>query len=266
MNSFRAVFRALEYEGERQRKVISQGGRLAQETRGWVEPEGKTVSQRSKEFAHDYRYFPEPDLPPITPSPEWIEHVRSMLPELPEDRLSRFVSQYGLPIYDANLLTENRGTADYYELLVRSDTGVSPKEISNWLVGATASILNTSGCDIIEFGRRVSPQNFTALVRLVSKAVVNAGTGKVVLEEMFNSGKAAQAIINEKGLGQISDTSELETAALQVIRDNPQAVSDFKAGKAQAVKFMVGQLMRLSKGRANPNMASEIITRKLGEL
>ena len=266
MNSFRAVFRALEYEGERQRKVLSQGGRLAQETRGWVEPEGKTVSQRSKEFAHDYRYFPEPDLPPITPSSEWVERVRTMLPELPEARLNRFVSEYALPVYDANLLTESRETADYYELLVRSDPEVSPKEVSNWLVGAAAGILNTSGCDIIEFGRRVSPQNFTALVRLVSKAVVNAGTGKVVLEEMFNSGRAAQAIINEKGLGQISDTSELETAALQVIRDNPQAVSDFKAGKAQAVKFMVGQLMRLSKGRANPNMASEIITRKLGEL
>ncbi len=266
MNSFRAVFRALEYEGERQRKVLSQGGRLAQETRGWVEPEGKTVSQRSKEFAHDYRYFPEPDLPPITPSSAWVENVRAMLPELPEVRLDRFVSQYGLPVYDADLLTENRETADYYELLVLSDPEVSPKEISNWLVGAAAGILNTSGCDIIEFGRRVNPQNFTALVKLVSKAVVNAGTGKVVLEEMFNSGHAAHTIIEEKGLGQISDTSELETAALQVIRDNPQAVADFKAGKAQAVKFMVGQLMRLSKGRANPNMASEIITRKLGEL
>jgi aspartyl-tRNA(Asn)/glutamyl-tRNA(Gln) amidotransferase subunit B len=266
MNSFRAVFRALEYEGERQRKVLSQGGRLPQETRGWVEPEGKTVSQRSKEFAHDYRYFPEPDLPPITPSPEWIERVRAMLPELPETRLNRFVSQYGLPVYDANLLTENRDTADYYELLVRSGPEISPKEISNWLVGATAGILNTSGCDIIEFGRRVSPQNFTSLVKLVSKAVINAGTGKVVLEEMFNSGKAAQAIIDEKGLAQISNTSELETAAAQVIKENPQAVADFKAGKAQAVKFMVGQLMRLSKGRANPNMASEIITRKLGEL
>ncbi len=266
MNSFRAVFRALEYEGERQRKVLSQGGRLAQETRGWVEPEGKTVSQRSKEFAHDYRYFPEPDLPPITPSSAWVENVRAMLPELPEARFNRFISQFGLPVYDANLLTENRETAEYYELLVSSDPEVSPKEISNWLVGAAAGILNTSGCDIIDFGKRVNPQNFTALVKLVSKAVINAGTGKVVLEEMFDSGKTAQTIINEKGLGQISDTSELETAAFEVIRDNPQAVADFKAGKAQAVKFMVGQLMRLSKGRANPNMASEIITRKLGEL
>ena len=266
MNSFRAVFRALEYEATRQRKVLSQGGKLAQETRGWVESEGKTVSQRSKEFAHDYRYFPEPDLPPIMPSAEWVEEVREKLPELPEARMVRFMAQYGLPAYDANLLTESRDMADYYESLVRAAPELSPKEMANWLVGPAAGILNTSNCDIIEFGRRVSPQNFTELMRLVGKAVINAGTAKGVLEEMFAGGKPAQAIIDEKGLAQISDTDTLEAAAAQVIKDNPQAVADFKAGKAQAVKFMVGQLMRLSKGRANPNMAAEIITRKLGEL
>jgi len=266
MNSFRAVFRALEYEAERQRKVLSEGGRLPQETRGWVEPEGKTVSQRSKEFAHDYRYFPEPDLPPLMPSAEWIAEVRAQLPELPEARMSRFMAQYGLSVYDANLLTESRESADYYESLIKSAPELPAKDLSNWLVGAAAGILNTSGCDIIEFGRRVSPGSFTELVRLVGKSVINAGTGKSVLEDMFASGKTARAIIDEKGLAQISDTSEIEAAALQVIRDNPQAVADYKAGKAQAVKFMVGQLMRLSKGRANPNMAAEIITRKLGEL
>jgi aspartyl-tRNA(Asn)/glutamyl-tRNA(Gln) amidotransferase subunit B len=266
MNSFRAVFRALEYEGDRQRKVLAQGGHIPQETRGWVEPEGKTVSQRSKEFAHDYRYFPEPDLPPLMPSAAWVEEVRAKLPELPEARMSRFVSEYGLPLYDANLLTESRDNADYYESLIKAAPELAPKELSNWLVGAAAGILNTSGCDIIEFGRRVSPSNFAELVRLVGKSVVNGGTGKSVLEEMFATGKTAQVIISEKGLAQISDTAEIETAALQVIKDNPQAVADYKAGKAQAVKFMVGQLMRLSKGRANPNMATEIITRKLGEM
>ena len=266
MNSFRAVFRALEYEGERQRKVLSEGGRLPQETRGWVEPEGKTISQRSKEFAHDYRYFPEPDLPPLMPSKEWVAAVRAKLPELPEARMNRFTSQYGLPAYDANLLTESRESADYYESLVKTAPELAPKELSNWLVGPAAGILNTSGCDIIEFGKRVPPDRFVELVRLVGKAVINSGTGKSVLEEMFASGKAAQAIISEKGLAQISDASELEAVALQVIKDNPQAVTDYKAGKAQAVKFMVGQLMRLSKGRANPNMAAEIITRKLGEV
>ncbi|RJO62386.1 MAG: Asp-tRNA(Asn)/Glu-tRNA(Gln) amidotransferase subunit GatB [Dehalococcoidia bacterium] len=266
MNSFRAVFKALEYEGERQRKVLSQGGRLAQETRGWVEAEGKTVSQRSKEFAHDYRYFPEPDLPPVMPSKEWIEEVRSRLPELPEARMSRFMSNFGLPAYDANLLTESADMADYYESLVYAAPDLSPKEMANWLVGPAAGILNTSGCDIIEFSSRVSPDAFAELVGLVGKAVINAGTAKSVLEEMFASGKTAQSIIDEKGLAQISDMGALEAAAEQVIKDNPQAVADYKAGKAQAVKFMVGQLMRLSKGRANPNMAAEIITRKLGEV
>jgi aspartyl-tRNA(Asn)/glutamyl-tRNA(Gln) amidotransferase subunit B len=266
MNSFRAVFKALEFEAARQRKVLAEGGHIPQETRGWVEPEGKTVSQRSKEFAHDYRYFPEPDLPPLMPSKEWVEKVRAKLPELPEARMSRFMSQYGLPAYDAGLLTESRDMADYYESLVKAAPDLPPKELSNWLAGPAAGILNTSNCDIIELGRRVSPQNFTGLVRLVGKSVINSGTGKSVLEEMFSSGKTAQAIIDEKGLVQISDTGALEAAAAQVIKDNPQAVADFKAGKAQAVKFMVGQLMRLSKGRANPNMAAEIITRKLGEM
>jgi aspartyl-tRNA(Asn)/glutamyl-tRNA(Gln) amidotransferase subunit B len=266
MNSFRAVFRALEYEAVRQRKVLAEGGHIPQETRGWVEPEGKTVSQRSKEFAHDYRYFPEPDLPPLMPSKEWVEEVRAKLPELPEARMARFMSQYGLPAYDANLLTESRDMADYYESLVKSAPDLPPKELSNWLAGPAAGILNTSNCDIIEFGQRVSPANFTGLVGLVGKSAINAGTGKSVLEEMFVSGKTAQAVIDEQGLAQISDTGELEAAAAQVLKDNPQAVADFKAGKAQAVKFMVGQLMRLSKGRANPVLAAEIITRKLGEV
>jgi aspartyl-tRNA(Asn)/glutamyl-tRNA(Gln) amidotransferase subunit B len=266
MNSFRAVFRALEYEAERQRNVLSSGGRLPQETRGWVEAENKTVSQRSKEFAHDYRYFPEPDLPPMIPSVEWIAEVRARLPELPEDRLTRFMSQYGLPIYDSSLLTGSREMADYYESLVTSAPELSPKELSNWLLGPVAGILNTANCDIIEFGGRISPQNFTELVKLVDRSIINSGTGKVVLEEMFASSRVAQDIIDEKGLAQISDISALENVAVQVIKDNPQAVADFKAGKAQAVKFMVGQLMRFSKGRANPNMATEIITRKLGEM
>jgi aspartyl-tRNA(Asn)/glutamyl-tRNA(Gln) amidotransferase subunit B len=231
-----------------------------------VEAENKTVSQRSKEFAHDYRYFPEPDLPPMIPSVEWIAEVRARLPELPEDRLTRFMSQYGLPIYDSSLLTGSREMADYYESLVTFAPELSPKELSNWLLGPVAGILNTANCDIIEFGGRISPQNFTELVKLVDRSIINSGTGKVVLEEMFASSRVAQDIIDEKGLAQISDISALENVAVQVIKDNPQAVADFKAGKAQAVKFMVGQLMRFSKGRANPNMATEIITRKLGEM
>jgi len=266
MNSFRAVFRALEYEEKRQRKVMAEGGRIAQETRGWVEAEGKTVSQRSKEFAHDYRYFPEPDLPPLTPSREWVEEVRNKLPELPEARMTRFIAQYGLPAYDANLLTESRDTADYYEELVKTAPDLSPKELANWVVGPCAGILNSTNCDIIEFARCVPPTSCAELVRLVDKAVINSGTAKAVLDEMFATSKTAQAIVEEQGLAQISDSVELESVAAGVIENNPQAVADYRAGKAQAVKFLVGQMMRDSKGRANPNIAAEIITRKLGEI
>ncbi|MCL2141170.1 MAG: Asp-tRNA(Asn)/Glu-tRNA(Gln) amidotransferase subunit GatB [Dehalococcoidia bacterium] len=265
MNSFRAVFRALEYEADRQRKVLVRGEHIVQETRGWVEEEGKTVSQRSKEFAHDYRYFPEPDLPLLILSKEWVEEIRISLPELPEARMQRFTQQYNLSDYDSNLLTESRETADYFEKTLAQTPSLSPKEIANWLLGPVGSILNTSGCAIIEFAERIPPISLGQLVDMVCKNVVNSGTGKTVLEEMFASGKAPKVIIDEKGLAQISDTSALEEVVSQVIRENPQAIADYKAGKAQAIKFLVGQLMRLSKGRANPNMALEIITRQLEE-
>lgn len=265
MNSFRAVFRALEYEAARQRKALSDGEEIIQETRGWVEPEGKTVSQRSKEFAHDYRYFPEPDLPPLSPPQEWVNEIRAKLPELPEARTQRFVSQYHLPVYDANLLTESRDIADYYEEVTKATPELLPKDLANWLVGPATSILNISGCDIIEFRKRVPPANFGQLVGMVGQSIINTGIGKSVLEDMFTTGKMPQEIISEKGLAQISDTSALEAIACQVVQENPQAVADYKAGKSQALKFMVGQLMRLSKGRANPNVASEIIIRQMGE-
>jgi aspartyl-tRNA(Asn)/glutamyl-tRNA(Gln) amidotransferase subunit B len=265
MNSFRAVFRALEYEAVRQREALAKGEKLTQETRGWVEAEGKTVSQRSKEFAHDYRYFPDPDLPPLMPSKEWVDEIRSKLPELPEARMQRLMTQYNLQAYDANLLTESRDIADYYEEMIKAAPQLSPKDLANWLTGAATSILNNSGCDIIEFTKHVSPASFVQLISLVDQAIINSGTAKSVLDEMFATGKAPQTIIDEKGLAQISDTSALESIARQVIQENPQAVADYKTGKAQALKFMVGQLMRLSKGRANPNMATEIITRQLGE-
>jgi len=265
MNSFRAVFRALEYEAARQRQALSDGENILQETRGWVEPEGKTVSQRSKEFAHDYRYFPEPDLPPLSPSQEWVNEIRAKLPELPEARTQRFIVQYHLPVYDANLLTESRDIADYFEDVTKAVPELLPKDLANWLVGPATSILNTSRCDIIEFRKRVPPANFGRLVVMVGQSIINSGIGKNVLEDMFTTGKIPQEIISEKGLAQISDTSALETIACQVVQDNPQAVADYKAGKSQALKFMVGQLMRLSKGRANPNVASEIIIRQMGE-
>jgi aspartyl-tRNA(Asn)/glutamyl-tRNA(Gln) amidotransferase subunit B len=264
MNSFRAVFRALEYEAERQRRVVAEGGRIVQETRGWLEAEGKTLSQRSKEFAHDYRYFPEPDLPPLTPDAAWVEEIKASLPELPEARFNRLMSQYSLPAYDAELLTASRDMADYYEAVTA--IGALPKEASNWLLGAASGIMNNGGVDIAAFSQQVSPARLAELIGLVGQEVINANTGKAVLDEMYATGGAAGDIIKAKGLAQISDSGELERVVEDVIDDNAQAVADFKAGKSQSLKFMVGQVMRLTKGRASPAVATELLTKKLGEL
>jgi len=264
MNSFKAVYRALEYEAKRQRRVVAEGRTLTQETRGWVEEKGKTVSQRSKEYAHDYRYFPEPDLPPLVLSREWVEEIRSKLPELPEARRDRFIAEYGLPMYDANLLTSSKEMADYFEDCVRHNKELSPKEVSNWLLGETSRIINATDTDINEFRKRVDPEQLCRLI-LDTHSVINAATAKSVLEEMFNTGKDAAEIIKERELSQISDASEIEAEVIAVINSNNQAVADYRAGKEQALKFLVGQVMKATRGRANPKLVNEILKKKLEE-
>jgi aspartyl-tRNA(Asn)/glutamyl-tRNA(Gln) amidotransferase subunit B len=269
MNSFRAVYRAMEYEAARQRKAMETGERLVQETRGWVDEEGKTVSQRSKEFAHDYRYFPEPDLPPLFVSRRWVDEVRARLPELPEERRDRFVNEYALPPYDANLLTASRQMADYFEACVSTGkpaglplTGRA-KMLSNWLLGDFSRLLNATNTDISH--TRVSPPQVCELLDLMHRGSITGPAAKQVWEEMFSTGKSASEIVAQKGLTQISDTSELEKAIDSVLAENPQAVKDYRDGKETAVKFLVGQLMRLTKGRANPQVATQLLKRKLGE-
>jgi len=271
MNSFRAVYGALEYEARRQRKAVEEGKRLIQETRGWVEEKGKTVSQRSKEYAHDYRYFPEPDLPPLVISQEWVEQIKSKLPELPEARRDRFIADYGLSLYDANLLTATKEMADYFEDSTKTKQykslppDTAAKEISNWLLGEVSHILNTNNVDITDFTKKVSPGRLVGLLVLESQRVVNAPVAKSVLGEMYTTSKEASDIIQEKGLGQISDTGEVEEIITQVINDNPQPVADFRKGKEQALKFLVGQVMKATRGRANPQLANELLKKKLGE-
>ena len=267
MNSFKAVYRALEYEASRQRKVVAEGKRLVQETRGWVEEEGKTVSQRSKEYAHDYRYFPEPDLPPLTLSREWVEEIRSKLPELPEARRDRFVAEYRLPLYDANLLTSSRAMADYFEETYqesqRANTKISAKVISNWLLGEFSRLLNATNTEISD--AKVKPEQLCQLFDLVQKGGISGPSAKAVFEEMFDTGGNATDIIAQRGLSQISDAEELEKDIITVIKSNNQAVADYKAGKAAALKFLVGQVMRATKGRANPQVVTGLLKRKLEE-
>jgi len=270
MNSFKAVYLALEYEAQRQRKRADEGKKLPQETRGWVEAKGITVAQRSKEYAHDYRYFPEPDLPPLVLKPEWVEEIRGRLPELPEARRDRFITEYKLPPYDAKELTKSKAMADYFEDFIK--TG-EPRALplteraklgSNWILGEVSRIVNTKNIDINGFRERVSPNQFCELI-VYAQDVVNTATAKFVVEEMFNSARSAQEIIDEKGLTQISDSGQLEETVLNVINSNPKAVADYKAGKQQSVKFLMGQVMRATGGRANPKLVVELLEKKLEE-
>ncbi len=269
MNSFRAVFRALDFEAARQRKLAAEGKRPAQETRGWDDEKGRTVSQRSKEYAHDYRYFPEPDLPPLELSRKQVEEIKAALPEMPEARRDRFVAELGLPVYDASLLTGSKALADYFEDCLRTadyrkldDRGA--KEVSNWLLGETSRILNAAGTDIEEFRRKVPPERLTKLI-LYSRGKVSMASAKSVLEGMYKTGRDPDAIISQQGLGQISDDRALENEVVAAIGKNPQAVADYRAGKDAALKFLVGQVMRTTRGRANPQVVTELLKRKLEE-
>ena len=265
MNSFRAVFRALEYEVKRQTRAIETGEKVVQETRGWVEENGETVSQRSKEFAHDYRYFPEPDLLPLNITRTWVAETGAKLPELPEARRDRFVTEYGLSLYDANLLTSSKEMADYFENLCQDNKTIPAKTVSNWLLGTVSAILNTNNIDMSEFADQVSTERVAELLLTESQGVVSTATAKSILEEMYKTGKSSSEIIAVQGLTQISDTGELEKIAAQVIQVNAPAVADYKAGKAQSLTFLVGQVMRMTQGRANPRVVTEVLKKKLEE-
>ena len=269
LNSFKAVYLALEYEAQRQKKLIDQGGVTVQETRGWLDEKGVTVVQRSKEYAHDYRYFPEPDLPPLTISREWVEQVRSLIPELPEACRDRFVEQYGMSLYDANLLVTTKEMADLFEKTVtiiklsESDFRKQAKLVANWLLGDFSKLLNATGTDISR--TRITSRSLADLMMLISKGSISGPTAKAVFEEMFNTGNAPTDIVVKKGLSQISDTSEIEQVVAKVISDNPSAIADYRAGKQQAVNFLLGQTIKATKGRASPQVARKAIMDKLEE-
>ena len=270
MNSLRAVFMALNHEQERQKRVLDSGERVIQETRGWSEERSATYSQRSKEEAHDYRYFPEPDLPPLLIEESWIEELRINLPELATNRLARFTDQYGLPEYDARLLTNSKGMADYYEQATRlratdSDNGQKfAKNVSNWILGDLSRLLNLEDRLIDE--SPVSPESLVELIDLVDKDTVSVSMAKMVLEEAFESGGSPAQIVQEKGYTQISDSSAVDEAVGQAIDANPQAVADYMGGKETAAKFLVGQVMKITKGQAKPDLVNELVVVALEKL
>jgi aspartyl-tRNA(Asn)/glutamyl-tRNA(Gln) amidotransferase subunit B len=262
MNSFKAVYQALEYEAKRQIKMLEENGELVQETRGWVEEKGVTVPQRAKEYADDYRYFPEPDLPPLILDRAWIEELRAKLPELPDARRSRFITQYNLPQYDATLLINSKAMADYFETCVQLMGINKAKMISNWLLGDFSRMLNATNMEVENV--RITPKQLVELLNLWDTGTITGPVAKAVLEEMFLSGKGAKEIIEEKGLAQITDITTIREAVKQVLANNSAAVSDYLSGKQQALTFITGQVMKATKGRANPNVVKQIIIEELG--
>tara|TARA_Y100000588_G_scaffold13600_2_gene14662 strand:+ start:518 stop:2005 length:1488 start_codon:yes stop_codon:yes gene_type:complete len=267
MNSLRSVYRALEYETVRQIEVVENGDRVVQETRGWSEERGVTVSQRTKENAHDYRYFPEPDLPPISIELAWQERVKEAVPELPSDKRNRFMSEYGLLEYDANILTTSQLTAGFFEEAInqrntKSDqVQVKAKSIANWMIGDLFGLLNGAGIGI--YDSKVSPTLLREFTDMVEVGTIRGPAAKTVLEQMFQTGQKPSQIADEQGLTQIEDDGLLESAVKKVIGDNPQAVQDYLGGKETAIRFLLGQVMKETRGRANPGSVTEFLINHL---
>jgi len=259
MNSFKALQKALTYEVERQIEVVEDGGRIIQETRTWDEGKGVTLSMRSKEYAHDYRYLPDPDLVPMVIDREWVDEIKRSLPELPDDRKERYVGEFGLPAYDAMVLTNTKELADYFEACV--STYSNPKTVSNWVMGDLSRLLNANNTDITDCP--IKPEQLAAMLQLLEKGTISGKIAKTVFEEMFASGKDAETIVKEKGLVQISDEGAIAAIVDEVIANNQKSVEDFRAGKDRALGFLVGQVMKASRGKANPEMVNKLLKERL---
>ncbi len=259
LNSFKAVQKGLEYETARQADVLGEGGRVIQETRTWDDACGVTVSLRSKEEAHDYRYFPEPDLVPIVVDPAWVEDIRRHLPELPDARQGRLMKDYGLSAYEAGVITAGRAMAEYFDATVAA--GADAKAAANWLMGELSRQLNAAGKELEDCP--VAPGQLAGLIGLQAQGTVSGKLAKTVFEAMWASGKDAAAIVKEQGLVQISDAGAIEAVVDKVIAANPQSVDDFKAGKERAIGFLVGQVMKETKGRANPELVNKLLRERM---
>jgi aspartyl-tRNA(Asn)/glutamyl-tRNA(Gln) amidotransferase subunit B len=259
MNSFRYLEKALEFEIERQIGVVESGGRVMQETRLWDSSSGTTHSMRSKEEAHDYRYFPEPDLPPLIVDESRIARVRETMPELPEARRRRFVREYGIPEYDAGVLTQSAELADYFEAV--AGTSGAPKAASNWVMGELLRTIKERGVAVAEVP--LKPAALGGLIRLVEAATISSSIAKDVFAKMFDSGRAADEIVAADGLAQIGDEGALAAIIREVVGKNGDAVAQYRAGKSQTFGFLVGQVMKASGGKANPKLANQLLKKEL---
>lgn len=259
LNSFRALERAIEFEAKRQMEAIEDGEVIIQETRTWDEEKQVTRSMRSKEEAHDYRYFPEPDLPPLEINRDWVERIKSQMPELPAEAQQRLVEQYGLPEYDASILTLTPENLQFFDQCCLEYPDA--KIISNWMMGDFSRLLNQSGQEIGE--SLIKPGHLVKMLQAVDEGTISGKMAKMIFEEMFASGKDAAAIIMEKGLAQISDEGALLPLIEEIIQANPKVVDDFRNGKEKAFGFFIGQIMKATKGQANPALVNQLLKDKL---
>ncbi|WP_219838767.1 Asp-tRNA(Asn)/Glu-tRNA(Gln) amidotransferase subunit GatB [Paenibacillus sp. R14(2021)] len=261
MNSFRGVQRGLEYEEMRQADVLDSGGKVVQETRRWDESQGKTFTMRSKEEAHDYRYFPDPDLVQIHIDDEWKARVRASIPELPDARKARYSEDFGLPSYDAEVITSSKKLADFFEESLNYTKDA--KAVSNWIMGDLLGYLNAGGLELDDI--KLTGQGLGEMIGLMEKGTISSKIAKTVFKEMLESGKSPQQIVEEQGLVQISDEGAIAEVVDRIVSGNPQSVEDFKAGKEKAIGFLVGQVMKETKGKANPALVNKLLVARLNQ-
>ncbi len=263
MNSFKAVEKALEYEIRRQEQVLSEGGRVVQETLHWDADREVTRSMRSKEHAHDYRYFPDPDLLPLVIDESWIQEISENMPELPEARKNRFMADYSLPNYDAELLTSRKDIADYYEAAVKVHS--NPKAISNWIVGDLFRVIKERKLDerLRITSWPVRAEHMGEMVRMIDQGKISGKIAKTLFEEMLDKQVSPEKLVKEKGLEQVTDLGSIEKDVDQVLAAHSQQVADYRAGKDKVFGFLVGQVMKATKGKANPKIVNEILQNKL---
>lgn len=261
MNSLSGVQSGIEYEALRQAELLEDGGKVVQETRTWDEGKSITLSMRKKEQENDYRYFPEPDLMPMIVPAQEIEEIRKSLPELPDAKMARFTGEYGLSLEDAATLTSLRETANYLDAAVTA--GADPKTASNWMLGDLSKLINENGLTFAQ--SPVQPDKLAGMIALIDKGTISGKIAKKVILSMWETGKDAEAIVKEQGLVQITDTGAIEEIVKEVIAANPKSVEDFRSGKGKAIGFLVGQVMKASKGRANPGVVNELLQKYLRE-
>ncbi len=264
LNSFRSLERAMEFEVARHVEALERGERLVQETRGWIEDGGRTVAQRSKEEANDYRYFPEPDLPPLRPSPAWVEELRARLPELPAARRARYVTELGLSAYDAGVLTADHALADYFDGVVHA--GISPKVAANWVSGEFSRLLNRHAAEGLRASAvALKPSGLAELIAEQEAGRVSAANAKEILAEVFASGEPPRTVIGQRGLAQVSDAGVIGEAVAWVVQEHAPQVAEYRAGKQQIFGFLVGQVMKRTNGRADAKLVNAELRRQLDE-